>query len=962
MSNLEELRVVITAETKKLKKSLDDAAKQIQKFSSKSEGALEDLDGEFDSLGTDVDSNMARATADVEDFASRGRAAIGRLDADFDSLGVDGVETAMSRAAASVSDFVSDARADLSRLEGAMDIDASGIASAMDRAAGEVAEFVSDARADMARLEGAMDIDTSGISSAMGRAAADVADFASDARADIARVDAAFDSLGAEGIASAMARARSEVSNFVSSARSDLSKLEGDFKTIGDSAREGMAVAAGALAGVSAVIIGTSNGTVEQSKRLAQLGIVAQNTGIDFDVLTDTYIGLQSILQDEGAATTAMQLLAQLTQNEQELAEWTTIVAGAQALLGEELNAEELIGSINETAKLGVVTGQFADALNKANISAEQVAASMSGNEDAQKAFNKAIAEGLPIEDAYTEALKACSDAGEREALMRAYMNDVYGEAGTQYQKATESIRKQAEASHNLQTGLSLIGDTMRPLLTTLTQFGAEILHMTAGILRHTMANVDLQSALESLRPVIEVIATALAKVLVFVAENIDTIVKLGVAVVAAAAAFKVIGTAIGLVQGAISAFKIAMGAASAAADAFAGAQMIISVAGGPAIAAILGIVAAVAAVVAIVIYCYNEFEGFRNMINSFVETVITRISELVSVVVTQFTGIVEAVKGLVSAIVNSLVEAYNSGDARLNAFVEIFKSAFNTIKAVVETALEIVTAVVEYALTFIREIIETVTAVIEGDWEAVWQNIKDIFKAQWDLITSILSSLLDGIAQIITNKLQAAKNIVSNVLGNIASLFGGNFEKVKSTVSNAFSNINSTFTSKLNAAKSTVTSIFTNIVSAVSSKMEAAKTTVSNAVNKLKSFFNFSWELPKIKLPHFNITGSFSLNPPSIPKFSVSWYQQGGVFDSPTLFGFGNGSIGGLGERGAEMVAPLENNLGWLNKLADMLSERMSGNQDVILQVDGTTLGRVTAAGINGITSQTGVCPIRVF
>lgn len=940
MSDLEELRVVITAENKKLKKSLDEAAKQIQKFSNKSENALEDLDGEFDNLGVDVDSNMARATADVEDFASRGRAAIGRLDADFDSLGVDGIETAMSRAAASVSDFVSDARADLSRLEGAMDIDASGIASAMDRAAGEVADFVSDARADMARLEGAMDIDTSGISAAMGRATADVADFVSDARADIGRLEGVLNSLGAQGIASAMARARSEVSSFVSSARADLSKLEGDFKNIGDSAREGMAVAAGAFAGASAVIIATSNGTVEHSQRLAKLGIVAQNTGIDFGVLTDTYINLNSILQDESAATTTMQLLAQLTQNSQELTEWTTILAGAQALLGEELNSEELIGSINESAKLGVVTGQLADALNKANVSAEQVAASMSGNEKAQAAFNKAIAEGLPIEDAYTEALKACTDAGEREALMRAYMNDVFGESGVQYQKATESIRKQAEASHNLQTGLALIGDTLRPLLTTLTQFGAEILHMTAGILRHTMANVDLQGALESLKPVIEVIARVLATVLGFVAENIDTIVKLGAVILAAAAAFKVIGTAIGLVTAAISAFKVAMTAASVASNAFAAAQMVVSVAGGPVIAAMAGIVAAIAAVVAIVIYCYNEFEGFRNMVNGFAETVMTKISELVSVVVTQFTGIIEAVKGFVSAIITAITKAYNDGDVKLTMFVEIFKSSFKNIQAIVETAMDIITEVIELALTLIREVIETITAVISGDWEAVWNNILDIVSAILTAVVDIVGNLFEGIVTIVQNKLNAAKNIITSILRAIPT----------------------EFSSKLTAAKNTVISVFNSITSSISSKMENAKNTVKNAVNKLKSFFNFSWSLPHIKLPHFNISGSFSLNPPSIPRFSVSWYQHGGVFDSPTLFGFGNGSIGGLGERGAEMVAPLENNLGWLNKLADMLSERMGSNRDVILQVDGTTLGRVTAAGINGITSQTGVCPIRVF
>ena len=943
MSELEELRVVITAETKKLKKELDNAAKQIQKFTNKGENALEDLDGEFDSLGVDVDSNMARATADVEDFASRGRAAIGRLDADFDSLGVEGVETAMSRAASSVSDFVSDARADLSRLEGAMDIDSSGIASAMDRAANEVADFVSDARADMARLEGAMDVDVSGISSAMGRATSEVADFVSDARADLGRLEGVFDSIGASGIASAMSRARSEVSNFVSSARSDLQKLESDFKNIGDTVSSAMTAAAGAFAGLGAVVVGTSNGTTEYSQRLAKLDIVAENTGIDINVLTYTYNKLNSILGDAGAATTAAQLLAQLTQNSEELAEWTTIAAGAQALLGEELNTEELIGSINETAKLGVVTGQFADALNKANISAEQVAATMAGNQAAQDAFNAAIASGLPIEDAYTEALKACTDAGEREALMREYMNTVYGDAGAKYEEATKSILKQTEAEYQLQKQLAGIGDILRPLLTTLTQFASRVLWVAACTLETVMANVDLESALESLYPLIDIIGNALGAVLGFIVKNLENVVQFTTVILAAAAAFKIGSIALGLFQTAVSAAAAATAVATVASNAFAAAQMVISVAGAPVIATMLAIVAAIAAVVAVVVYCYNEFEGFRNMVNGFAETVKTKLVELFSVVQTQLSGIVEAIKGLVSAVIDAVKKAYDSNSATINAWIEIFKAGFNNIKAIVETALDVITEVIELALTLIREIIETITSVIEGDWEAVWQNIKDIFQAVWNAIKGVVSSLLGGISSIISNKLEATKNIVSNVLGNIARLFGGNFDKVKSTVSNAFSNVYST----------------------ISSKIESAKNAVKNGLDKMKSFFTGAkFELPKIKLPHFNISGSFSLNPPRVPKFNVSWYKLGGVFDSPTLFGYGNGQIGGLAEAGSEAVLPLESpaNRGWVNAIASAIVDAMGGGGEVVLQVDGTTLGRVVSSSINNITWQTGKCPIRVL
>ena len=74
----------------------------------------------------------------------------------------------------------------------------------------------------------------------------------------------------------------------------------------------------------------------------------------------------------------------------------------------------------------------------------------------------------------------------------------------------------------------------------------------------------------------------------------------------------------------------------------------------------------------------------------------------------------------------------------------------------------------------------------------------------------------------------------------------------------------------------------------------------------------NFNWSLPKLKLPHLSITGKFSISPPSVPKFSISWYKLGGVFDKKMLFPYG-GNVGGLGEDGAEAIVPLEKNTMWL-------------------------------------------------
>lgn len=88
--------------------------------------------------------------------------------------------------------------------------------------------------------------------------------------------------------------------------------------------------------------------------------------------------------------------------------------------------------------------------------------------------------------------------------------------------------------------------------------------------------------------------------------------------------------------------------------------------------------------------------------------------------------------------------------------------------------------------------------------------------------------------------------------------------------------------------------------------KMEAAGNFVRRGIEKIKNFFNITFPTPKVKMPHVSVTGSFSLDPPSIPKFGIEWYKDGGILNGPTIFGARGGTLLGGGEAGAEAVLPL--------------------------------------------------------
>lgn len=177
----------------------------------------------------------------------------------------------------------------------------------------------------------------------------------------------------------------------------------------------------------------------------------------------------------------------------------------------------------------------------------------------------------------------------------------------------------------------------------------------------------------------------------------------------------------------------------------------------------------------------------------------------------------------------------------------------------------------------------------------------------------------------------------------------------MKNKVVSSVSNMKDSFVNKINELRNKAQSVFNSVKDKITKPVETAKNKVKEIIDKMKSFFNFKWELPKLKMPHFKATGEFSLNPPSVPTISVDWYARGGVFDKPTLFPYGN-SIGGLGEAGAEAIVPLENNTEWLDKIAAKLQ---GGAQPIILQVDGKTFGEITINSINNITKQRGSLPL---
>lgn len=386
------------------------------------------------------------------------------------------------------------------------------------------------------------------------------------------------------------------------------------------------------------------------------------------------------------------------------------------------------------------------------------------------------------------------------------------------------------------------------------------------------------------------------------------------------AAVVGIVTTAYGLYN-AVQAIKSAMNAAEVTSlGALVAAKWADVAATAAMLAPYIAIVAAIAAVAAGVIYCYNHFETFRNIVNGVAEWIQTNLVAAFEFLRPYIEAIISAVGDLVSAIgdrlmqaftwiVTKITEVYNSSSPIVQAIKTLFTTHFENIKTVITTVFNVIKTVVSTVLTVIRQIIQTITAAINGDWSGVWNGIKSIFSTIWNAIKSIVTTVINGVKSVISNTLNAIKSVVSSVLNSIKSVFSSVWNGIKSTVSNVINGIKSTISNGLNAAKSTVTNVLNSIKNAFSNILNGAKNVVSNVINKIKGFFNFSWSLPKLKLPHVTISGEFSLTPPSVPYFGISWYKKAMdepyMFTKPTLFDVNpaTGTAKGAGEAGDEVM-----------------------------------------------------------
>ena len=629
--------------------------------------------------------------------------------------------------------------------------------------------------------------------------------------------------------------------------------------------RGGLAITGGITAAVTG-LTALADSQQEAIQQNAQLETAFTNAGGTIEQASSVYSSFYRILGESDTATEASQNLIRLTQDEAELKKWTDIAAGAYATFGDALPLENLAETAQETAHTGAVTGSFADALNWSTASAEQWSNALSGNSNAQAAFNKAIAEGQTKEDAFNEALAACKTEQERATLVTDALAGVYTDAGKAFQETNKDLLDSRDAQNELETSMREMGEAALPVKQMVTEIGTEILGKLTPALK------GASDWFKSLSP-----------------EQQELVKNLGLGALAFGGVTTAVGKLMQSASGIGGTFKTVAGLFTdlgGKADGLSG--KFGGLGGGW--KSLTGLISA-------------------NPIGLGIAAVSAAVAGL-----TWFFTQTETGKQLWADFTGFLSNAWQGVCDFFSGAGEFFGGVWNSV--------------CEGAQNFANDLGSKWESLKQGASDT-WENIKstvsekaqgaaDWVSEKWETIKSNTATAFEGVKQTVQADMDTAKTVASSAGAGLQAALSGDWATAKAEAANAFGAIKDNISSKMDAAQSNavriadaignklgfpglgakVNGVFNSVRDFMKNPIENAWNWIKAIPNKIMGAFGgIKIELPKIKMPHFNVQWNDVGGIIKLPSISVDWYAKGGYFDQASIIG--------VGERGGEYVAP---------------------------------------------------------
>lgn len=565
-------------------------------------------------------------------------------------------------------------------------------------------------------------------------------------------------------------------------------------KDLGESARDsgdGFSVLDGAVAtfignGLTALVsaigdaISTfaelSESTQEYRENMSKLYTATSAAGMDADYITQAYSQLYGVLGDETATTTTISNFEKLGVSMQDMDSLLDSATGIWAVYGDSIPLDGLAESVNETAKVGQITGTMADAINWASASNDTWTNALSGNASALSAFQSGVSQGMSAEDAFNEALAACGDEQERQQLIISTLNGLYADSAETYRENNASIIDAREATVNYQNAVAGVGAAMEPLQTTMTNFKANLISGVSPALQElSAAFMDVVTGADGAEEGIAAAVTGLVDTSSMASDLLPQLLEMGT---------QILG---GIMQGLAQSTPTLMATVS---------DMILQLI--QAITALLPQFAEAAVTIAgsivtqLTAFVPQLLQAATTLLMAIVDavpmivnTLVPMLPQLITAIVTALLGAVpqllQAATTLLMAIVNALPTLITALTAALPQILTAITDSLQTsVPVLLQAAITLLMAIVDALPTIIDALVAAIPVIITTLVDFFTNNIDTILDAAIqllmalvDAIPEILVALGNALPQIISAILNAVVDAVPKLLKKSRELFG---------------------------------------------------------------------------------------------------------------------------------------------------------------------------------------------
>ena len=460
-----------------------------------------------------------------------------------------------------------------------------------------------------------------------------------------------------------------------------------------DLVSSGIQAIVGAAKDAATSIYGLAESTREFRQDMGTLETAFDSAGFSAETATETWEDLYSVFGEDDRAVEAANNIARMADNQAELDEWVRITTGVWGTYQDALPVESLAEAAAETAKVGQVTGTFADALNWSSEAAEMLAGFMSD-------------EVTTAEDAFNVALSACSDEAERQALITDTLTVLYGDAAEKYEETAGTLMDANAANAEYTQTLAEMGERIEPVTTAVQQGFTKILNRILEV----MGETDFTAIAEQIGELTDDVITLAEDGFTWLKDNADWLIPVIGGLTAALVAYKAISLGVAAAE-AIKTAVLATGAttvslATVATWAFNSAVAFLT-------SPITIAVAAIAALTAGVIWLYNNWDTAKEHLVAFGQ----KVGEIWTNIAGWITGAIDFI-GQYFPIFGGYLDGW-----------------WFTIQQVVENVKGVFNGIIDF-----------ISNVFAGNWSGAWQSIIDIFGNLFGGLVNIAKIPINGV------------------------------------------------------------------------------------------------------------------------------------------------------------------------------------------------------------------------